>query len=135
MKEETCDTLSGFEESDEQYVFDDGLGRLEQVVSVDATYDDEGIPEGTVIVEDIASGEQRDVDADDFDTALHCGERTVVSTAVIENAEEIMVELGRTWINEMRIHGRDHEFRRVDHAETVRDLLAADTAYQAASAN
>ena len=137
MNETRCSSLAAFEDSDAQFVYNDTENLLEEILDVDAEYDNEGVPEGTVTVKPVAWSDSFESDAENFDLNLHNGNRNAIDPSVIENAERILINLGlNNLIEDKRVLGPSHDYNHLQHGDVsevtkVRDLLAAEQIYQA----
>lgn len=137
MNQTRCSSLAAFEDSDARFVYNDSENLLEEILDVDAEYDDEGVPEGTVTVKPVAWSDSFEVDAVSFDLDLHNNARNVIHPSVIENAERILINLGlNNLIEDKRVLGPAHDYNHLQHEDVgevtkVRDLLAAEQVYQA----
>lgn len=139
MNKTRCSSLAAFEDADAQFVYNDTENILEEIIDVDAEYDDEGVPEGTVTVKPVAWADSFEVDAEDFGLDLHNGDRNAISPNVIENAEQILINLGlNSLLEDKRVLGPAHDYNHLQHGDIsevskVRDLLAAEQVYQASA--
>ncbi|KZX46337.1 hypothetical protein [Haloarcula sp. K1] len=136
MNNTSCSSLAALEDSGAQFVYNDTESILEKILDVNAEYDDKGMPEGTVTVKPVAWNDSFEVDAEDFDTDLHNNIRNVIDPSVIENAEQILINLGlNNLIEDKRVLGPAHDYNLqhgdVDEVTEVRDLLAVEQIYQA----
>lgn len=128
-------SLQDFEESEAKFVYDDETGTLERVVDINADYGSER-PEGTVTVEDIGTETTSEIDAEDFDFDLNAGDRHVIPQQVIENATDILTELGHQEAGRYTSTlGFSHPYNGINNVSTVRELAAAAQAETAELAN
>lgn len=137
MNDSRCSSLAAFEDSDAQFVYNDTEDLLEEILDVDTEYDDEGVPEGTITIKPVAWSDSFEVDAENFGLDLHNGTRNIIAPSVIENAEQILINLGlNNLIENKRVLGPAHDYNHLQHGDTsevskVRDLIAAGQVYQA----
>lgn len=137
MNKTRCSSLAAFEDSDAQFVYNDTENLLEEILDIDAEYEGEGVPEGTVTIKPVAWNDSFEVDAEEFDLDLHNNVRNVIAPSVIENAERILINLGlNNLIEDKRVLGPAHDYNHLQHGDVgevtkVRDLLAAEQVYQA----
>lgn len=132
MNASNCDSLHSFETIDTEYLFDDTTGALERVTDTDAEYDDEGIPSGTVTLEDVGTSGSRDVAAAELDRDLHNEDVHAIPKRLINDAEAILLDLASFYVgqNESDL-GYSHPFAPVDSIDTVRELAVVDVAHSA----
>lgn len=116
------DTLSNLEEGD--CVHSEETGEVYEVTEIDAKFDEEGIPSGTVTFRDGGATFTRD--AEDVDFELHDLKLAIVDDEVINHAEEILIEFAEREIgNYLQRLGVNHDYNGIDRVDTLRDIKAA----------
>lgn len=137
MNKTRCSSLAAFEDADAQFVYNDTENILEEIIDINVKYDDGGVPKGTITVKPVIWADSFEMDAEDFDLDLHNGDRNTIAPSVIENAEQILINLGlNNLIEDKRVLGPAHDYNHlqyegVSEVTKVRDLLAAKQIYQA----
>lgn len=118
----TINRLSNLEEGD--YVYSEETSEVYEVMDIDAEFDEEDTPSGTVTLRDGENIFERD--AEDVDFELHDQYLAVIADEIVKNAEEILVEFAEREIgNYLQRLGINHDYNGIDHVETLRDVKAA----------
>jgi len=115
-------SLEDLSEGDRLYI--DDTDTILTVTSIDADFDTDGLPDGTVTFDD--QDEEFTTNAETVDMDLHTGAMSIVDPAVIENADQILFEFASSEISTYAATvGREHDFNGISHVDTVRDLAIA----------
>ena len=106
------------------HLYNDDTDTILEIKSLGVDFSPDGLPEGTVVLED--RHEEFSADAETVAMDLHSGAMSAISDDVIENAERIIHEFASTEIHKYTSTiGRGHDFNGIDYVENVRDLATA----------
>jgi hypothetical protein len=123
----TIVTLDNLEEGD--YVHYEDTGGVYEVVNVDADFDENGIPRGSVTFRE--GSDTFPEDAETVHQDLNEGRLATVNESVVKNAEEILIAFAKDEIENYQSRlGIDHDYNGIEHVKTIRDIKAAAFLHQ-----